>query len=65
MISAGIAWLVIFAGIGLAEWLLVRTHHPTLSQWVWATDAKRRWFRYVVLAAMLVLMIHLFWPDLV
>lgn len=60
---SGWTWLVLLLGIAAAEWLLVATHHPTLSQWVWMMDAAHGWFRYVVLAGVGGLMLHFFWRQ--
>ena len=59
---AGLAWLLFLAGLFVYEmWALRDPAIPTLSAWVWKTDAALPWFRYAVLGGVAVLMWHFFY----
>lgn len=61
---AGLAWLAfLLAILGYEVYALRDPAIPTLSAWVWRTDAALPWFRYVVLGGVGVLMWHFFWQK--
>lgn len=63
-IVAGLAWVVFLLGIlGYEIWALKDPAIPTLSAWVWRTDAAVPWFKFVVLGAVGYLMYHFFWQK--
>jgi hypothetical protein len=63
MKTAGLAWLVLLLLVGSYEAYATfsSTTAYTLSEWVWVVDATHRWFRYVVLGLVGLLMWHFFW----
>lgn len=60
MITPGLMWLALLLLVAAYELWAMRTGHPTLSQWVWWFQASHRWFAFVVIAAMTMLMAHFF-----
>ena len=62
---AAYLWLsLILAVLGFETYAVV-THAggtATLSEWIWMADERWAWFRYVVLAAVALLMLHFFGP---
>ncbi len=54
----GITWIVLLVVVGLIDWYLSDAHLPTLSQWIWRVEAAHHWFRIVVVASLITLLLH-------
>ena len=61
--TPGLAWLTGLAVFVTYEWWAIRTHHYTLSAWVWWADATFPWFQWAVLLSVAILMYHFFWQK--
>lgn len=60
----GFAWLGVLLSILAYEiWAVKDKEIPTLSAWVWRTDANHPWFKWVVLVGVGYLMYHFFWEK--
>lgn len=61
--TGGWAWLAVIVAIAIYEiWATKTPGAQTLSEWVWVFGHTHRWFRWVVIAFIVVLLLHFFGP---
>lgn len=61
--KTGWAWVGVLLGVGLVELILVRTHQPTLSQFVQHWARRSGWVTLAIVALMTLFTLHLVWPG--
>ncbi len=60
--SGGYAWLVFLLAVLVYEiYASLTPNGQTLSEWVWIYDHAHRWFRYVTMGSVTILMLHFFY----
>ena len=58
--TAGWAWLVLFAFAAGFDVYANLTHQATLSRWVWHMDGRWWWFRAAAMTFVIALVVHFF-----